>query len=261
MQIKKIKLKDGGFKGAEITFLRPEEKRNKTFINEVTEKRKNPIQFDLERPFKDLRYHMLLICGVINTSMEKMEIDYAIADCDVDGIKISDEFFVLFGTVKSQYGDKRFKLETPKMTDEDGYIYYEAVKVIIETIVEETTLYITGKKEVSNEEVVIRWIGAGKDKKITKDVFDEMSDADKKEYCKRILEEEFGCMVNDTDDFAFASDLEETEGAPVLELPAPTEFKEDEVIKFEVEDAVIVEDNDEIILDAEEIIIPAKKTK
>ena len=261
MQIKKIKLNDGGFKGAEIMFLKPEEKKNKVFNNEITEKRKNPIHYDMEKPFKDLRYHLLLICGVINTSMDKTELDFTIADSEVVSIKFDDEGFVITGTMKSAFGSKTFKIETPAMTGDDGYDYYDAVRGIIDTIVSETELYMNSKKEVSPEEMAVRYITAGKDKDVSADAFESMTMEEKKEYCKNLLEEKFGMFVMENEDLQFegAETIEGTVDIPSLPV---AEIHNNELPTGDVEEKIETEDGGEILfLDAEEITIPSGKGK
>jgi hypothetical protein len=251
MQIKKIKLNDGGFKGAEIMFLKPEEKKNKVFNNEITEKRKNPIHYDMEKPFKDLRYHLLLICGVINTSMEKTELDFTIADSEVVSIKFDDESFVITGTMKSAFGSKTFKIETPAMTGDDGYDYYDAVRGIIDQIVVETELYMNSKKEVSPEEMAVRYIAAGKDKDVSADVFEGMSMEEKKEYCKNLLEEKFGMFVMENEDLQlYGAETVEEANDKIIEIPLSAHGSD-----FPTKGSA-GERMAEILLDTEEIIIP-----
>jgi hypothetical protein len=238
MEIKKIKLIDGGFKGVLVTYLRPEVKKNKTFINEVTEKRKYPVHLDLDRPFKDLRFNLLDIAGIIRGDMDKGDVDFTMAECDVDTIKIEGSTFVLGGT-KTVIGNKSIRIETPKIDQHDDYQYYDTVMNMIKTIIEETKQYMEGTKNVDDNEVAVRWITSGKDKSEEASRYNEMSATDKLIYHTKILEGLGSFVIHQNE---IIEDNEENNA--LLELP-------------EIEPA---EDVTEFNIGTEEIIInlPAK---
>jgi len=237
MEIKKIKLVNGGYKGLEVSYLKPEIKNGKTFITEMIEKRKHPIHMDLEKVFKDLRYHLIEIFGIIRGDMEKMDIDYLISECDFTGIKIDGTSFELYGTKKS-IGNKDLVLNTQLITEDDGYHHYDTVCKMIETIIEETHQYLAGTKVVSNEEVAIRFITSGKDKSEEATKYDAMSMEEKKEYHTKVLEKLFGSVVLHNEDMNM-EDIEDTEN--LLDMNAPI-AKDENAIEF--------------TLDADEIVIP-----
>lgn len=227
MEIKKIKLLSGGFKGAEVTFLRPEQKNGKNFINEVTEKRKHPIHLDMETPFKKLRFYLLDICELLRGGEDDAERQYIVAESEVVSIKIDSNSFVISGS-KDVVGGKSIKLETPKMEEGDGYGNYDKVMELIESIVSETEQYLAGTKKVSDEEVAVRWITSGKDKSEEAERYDSMSAEEKRDYHTKVLEEMYGSVVMHNDDLEM-----ETIEPVTLAIGAPEDDFED--IEIEVE--------------------------
>lgn len=231
MEIKKIKLLSGGYKGAEVTYLKPEMKNKKEFINEIVEKRKHPIHGDMEKPFRDLRYHLLEICGYLSGPLDKSEIDYMIAECEIVSISFKSGMFVLSGTKKTIVGNKEVSITTPKIEDEDGYSHFDTVMKIIETIIEETHQYLSGTKKVSDEEVAVRFITSGKDKSEEAERYNNMTLEERREYHTRILQQIYGSVVYHNEDL----DLETIQDAEVLESNIKDEFE----LKLDVEETII----------------------
>lgn len=209
MDIINIKLQNSGFNGLDVVYLKEEEKEGRKKVNKITERPRHPVHFGLEIPFKDLRYHLLQLCDIIHEGMNKNDVDSSISECEVMELEIGPEYFVIKGT-KNKFADKSFVLKTVKVQEEDGYQFYDTVNKIIENIVEETTNYLTGKANVTDEEITMRWIGAGKEKGVDMNVFNEMSDDEKKEFCQGILEKSFGAVVIMAEDIDI-SDIQESE--------------------------------------------------
>jgi hypothetical protein len=236
MEIKKIKLLSGGFKGAVVTYLKPEVKNGKNFTNKVSEERKYPIHMDMQNPFLDLRYHLLEICGLIRNDMEKMDIDYVIAESDVVSISIEADGFVISGT-RIALANKEIKIQTPSVESGDGYHHFDTVMKIIEKIIEETHQYLNGAKKVSDEEVAIRYITSGKEKSEEASRYASMSMEEKKAFHTKVLENLFGSVVYHNDDMEEVTEEEEKEIMAQIEAG----------------------DNDVLTLDAEVIELPVKK--
>ncbi len=200
MEIKKIVLLDGGFKGMKVWYKDPNERNSRMKNDTVGRKIEHPIHLGLEKPFKDLRFHLLEICEILNGDMDKKDVDQAIAEAEMIGVTIDGNGFVLSGTKEVLEG-KEFKLETPSIGEEDGYEHYESVAILIGLILEETKVYIRGEAKVTDEEVVERWIKADKQKGFDINSFNALSAEEKKEMCQEILEKSFGCVVLGGDDF------------------------------------------------------------
>lgn len=194
MDIKSIKLVNSGFKGFDAVILKEEEREGHKKINKKTERPRHPIHLGLEIPFKDLRYHLLQICQVINEDMRKDEVDALISECEVESVVIEPEHFVIKG-IKHCFSEKMFPLTTPKVDSSDDYEHYDTVMKIIERIVEEAEHYLSGDVKVSDEEAAMRWIGAGKEKGVDMDAFNLMSPEEQKEFCSGILEKMYGATV------------------------------------------------------------------
>lgn len=256
MKIKAIKLVDSGFKGMEVVYLKNELKDGRTVINEIKEKRRHPIHFGLEVPFKDLRFHLLRICDVLNDRMGKEEIDSAIYNCEVLAIEFSDDYFVIKGK-KEVFLGKSISLKSPKVEDGDCYEYFGAVNGIIEKIVEETQLYMSGIVKVDNTEVVLRYIGAGKEKGFDMDSFNALSDEEQKEFTVNLIQNKFGGIVLMGDDVEIAESADvnddDKNGNDIIIDASPIPFP---LISYadEKENTHIVIDPDN---DKEEIILNA----
>lgn len=252
MNIKKIVLQGSGFKGAVVTYLREEEKNGRPFINEVTEKRKHPIHLSLEKMFKDLRYHLLDITGLLRGDEDKAMKDYTIQECEVVGIEFDAASFILSGE-KKVFADKAIKLKTCKVTEEDMYEHFETVQNLIQAIVEETKEYLAGTKKVDDVEVLQRWVQAGKSKELTEESLKNYTPEQLLEFGRKLIENRFGGIVlldNDMD----ISNVDVSEA-------------NEELKKAEEETIVIgtttVDVDDEVIISDEETVIPipVKKEK
>ena len=253
MNIRKIITKAGGFKGLEVHYIKMDENKGK--IGEVTKTEyKRPIQLNLENKYRDLRYFLLEIAGVLNGSEEKMEKDNAIAACKVTGVKLESEGFALIGEI-TVLEHKRMKLETPVVVEDDNYLNFEAVKGILKSIVEETELYMDDKVVIDNNELVVRWVQSGQDKNVSNDAYSEMSAEDKKAFHIKALEEVFGVMVLDAGDM---TEINEDKLAEVENEFMPTTQVEDVSEAFEAKEEEKTEFD---ITGLEEVVIPIKLKK
>lgn len=201
MNIKKIALTNSGFKGMSIEYAEPNLRNGKEGKKVSKDKLDHPIHLGLEKPFKDLRFHLLEICNIIHEGMAKKDVDYAIAQCEVTGVKIDGAEFSIIGS-KDIFEDKSFKLETPMVSEADDYEHYASVAILIGKIIEETKLYFRGEVVVSDDELVERWVRADKEKGFNIDAFNEMSAEEKREFCQSVLEKSFGCVVLGAEDMA-----------------------------------------------------------
>ena len=248
MNIKSISLLEAGFKGAVVKYLREEQKNGRPFINEVTEKRKHPIHLSLETMFKDLRFHLLDITGLLRGDEDKAMKDYTIADCEVTGIEFDAASFTLIGE-KKVFADKTIKLKTCKVTDEDMYDQFETVQNMITAIVEETKEYLAGTKKVDDVEVLQRWVNAGKSKDLTPETLSSYTPEQLKEFAVSLIEKNFGGIV------MLSEDLDVSE-VDVSEANAAIEAAQEQEV-------IVVGDQGVPITD-EETFIPlpaAKKSK
>lgn len=215
MEIKSVKLVNGGFKGFDVVMLKEEEKEGRSKINKVTERPRHPIHLGLEIPFKDLRFHLLQICGLINDDMDKADIDATLEECDVTSVDIEDTYFKIRG-VKSVFSEKSYPLPTPKVSAEDDYKHYDTVMKIIEKIVEETEHYLNGSAKVTDEEIAMRWIGAGREKGLDTDAMEVMTEEEKKAKYIEIIEKVYGGTV------LLPEDMEDDSPSPFNDSEAVT---------------------------------------
>ncbi len=210
MNIKSVTLTNGGFKGLKAEYTQPSERGGKSMVKPELEKKDYPypIHLALEVPFKDLRYHLLSLCDIIADDMDKNDKDSLINECEVTGIVIDGDSFIIKGTKENRAG-KSFKLTTPKEEEGDGYPYYQACIDIIGKIVTETKLYLRGDVKVTDDELLTRYIGSMKESDKNKDGYEEMDDDQKKAYHRDILERVFGAVVLMEEDITIGDHADE----------------------------------------------------
>lgn len=226
MNIKKIQLVNGGFKGAIVTYLREEEKNGRPFINEVTEKRKHPIHLGLETMFKDLRFYLLDITGMLRGDEDKNTKDYEILETEVVSLEFDAVRFCIGGE-KKVFVDKEVKLKTPKVDDGDHYEHYDTVMKLVASIVEETKEYLAGTKKVDDVEVAVRYVQSGKAKGIDAEQLKGYTPEQLKEFAVKLLESNFGAVVMMNEDFEpEQEELEKAVEEGIVEIDA----KADEIV-------------------------------
>lgn len=198
MIIKKIKLLNGGYKGAEIQFTKNRQDKKREYTDTIDEERNTPIHSDLDVPLKALRLYALEICGLIRGNMEKSEVKYIIGECELVKLEMESDYFVLHCNMLC-INNKQFKFTTPKVYEDDDYHNYDAVIKLIETIKDEAIQYLDGTKELSDEELAVRYIHSGKDKSEDASRYESMNAEEKAVYHQTILEN-IGWIVMRPDD-------------------------------------------------------------
>jgi len=198
MNIKKIELQGGGYKGANVFFLTQTFKQNRPFLNETIEKRKNPIHGDMEKLFKDLRVHLLDVCNINNNRLSEAEQKTIILETEISSIEFDNDSFLLSGEMEV-FSDKKIKLKTCKVQESDDYEGYGEVRKIIDELKTEAVAYLDGLKVVSDREMMLRWLEARKDNNMTKEQFEAMDEQGQKEYMNKTLSAKFGAEI-DTDE-------------------------------------------------------------
>ncbi|MEY2869388.1 MAG: hypothetical protein RIR01_1879 [Bacteroidota bacterium] len=192
-QITKIRLKDDGLKGLEVTYMHPQEKDNLIWNNEHIEKRKHPIHNDLESSINDLRNFMLELCGYYNETISVMHKDYLIDETKITELVINgSDSFKISGEMRT-LGDKFIKISTPDVEVSDGYSHFDTVVKVIAKIVEETHEYISGKKKLDEAEFLKKFAKLKNDDVLIKE-FKDMSNKEKRDKCTEILEK-MGAVV------------------------------------------------------------------
>lgn len=193
MNIKLVKLRDGGFKGLETHYILDEIKGSRISHTPIKKYPKDPIHKDLENLFKGLRKNLLDICQ-ISANVDDDQIKFLILETEVTGIEFDSDGFILHGR-KEVIGNKCVILNTPKIEEIDGYSDYENVLDVIKDIITETKLYLEGEKKVSDEELTQRWIEAGKEKGMTIETFNNLPLDEQRDFATSILENKFGSIV------------------------------------------------------------------
>jgi ribosomal protein L14E/L6E/L27E len=193
MIIKAVKLKNNGFNGLAVDYLTEVIKANRKTMKLTKDFPKDPIHKDLENLFKDLREHLLDICE-ITQKMDEKEKMFIIHESEVTGVEFDTEGFVIHGH-KQIFGNKKYALNTPKVEEIDAYYKFEDVMDIMRSIATETKLYLDGEKKVSDEELVERWVAAGKDKSMDMETFKGLTAEEQAKFCSDFLQKQFGAVV------------------------------------------------------------------
>jgi hypothetical protein len=249
MNIKKISLKNNGFNGAIVEYLLPETKGKFVLNTPVKKSPKDPIQKDLENLFKDLRIHLLNICQM-SKNEDESEMKFILFETNVTGLEFDSDGFVLHGE-REVFGNKAIKLNTPKVEEIDNYVGYEDVVAIAKDIISETKLYLDGEKKVSDQELAQRWLEAGKDKVMTKEMFDDLPLDEQRDWATSLLENKFGSIIIHSTEIAEDNSIQVEEeqvfelGEEIL-IPEAKEKKskksKPEVVKEEIP---VITDEDE----------------
>lgn len=235
---RKISLNTEGTKGAEIHFLEPNSKN----LMELTKRYpRNPVHLGMQKLFKDLRTHLLNICGIITDDMDLNIIAQHVIETSVDCIEMDGDTITISGN-KLATADKYINLKTYKLEAEDGYEHYDEVFNLITAICDETTEYMLGNRKADDVEAAMQWLAMkgsvkvienGKSKSMTIDDIQEFSPEKLKEWATALLENNFGSVVLHDNDL-------ETEGIDVSGAveELKTEFEvTDETVEIEVGNA------------------------
>jgi hypothetical protein len=241
-QITKIKLNGEGLKGLDVSYMHPQEKGGMIWNNEHVEKRKHPIHEDLENEINVLRNFMLELCGYYNENISVMEKDQLILDTKITEVVIGGaESFKISGELRT-LGDKFIKVATPEVESADGYAYFGAVMAVIARITEETHEYMAGKKKLDEEAFMMKFAKMKNDDVTIKE-FAKMSNTEKRDKCREILEKLGGvCLINeelDIEDINVQLEItEETKGVEAEIIPISTPMGE--IIPLSVPEPVFI---------------------
>jgi hypothetical protein len=218
MNIVKLRMPDlTGLSGMEITHMVQETKDGFPFMVPTTAEPPYPVHLGLIKKFKELSVHLLNICDICQDPKLEMAKDYAIVDTEVTEITMNPDHFILKGHRKM--GDKILPLKTYKVAADD-YLHFAGVQEIFKGIREETEAYCAGNRQITIDELGERYINKliAKGKKDVEELaeFQEMSDEDKKEYCRKYL------MANGAIDIVMQDEVDVPVDTPVLELNQKT---------------------------------------
>lgn len=227
---KKISLNQGGLKGAELHYLEP----NERCIMELTKKYpRNPAHVELQKLFKDLRVHLLSICGIINSETDNNIAAQHLVETTVDCIEFDGDTIILSGE-KLATLDKSIKLKTYRLEEADNYEFFPIVREIADNICTETFEYMNGNKKVSEAEIVSMWAKAKhKEEEITMEKLLELPADQLKKMALTVIEKGLGGLVT------LPSDMDDSDAdvsAAVEELKTEFEVGEETAVSASVEE-------------------------
>jgi hypothetical protein len=215
MNIKKIKLQDGGLRGLVITGERVDMKEGRSSITPCEEEPKFPIHLGLERRFRDLIPYLLELSGHLPNGVGEDDRDFIIQDTELVSLKIGDDSFLLSGKRRMTESGKKIAINSYLVESGDDYLNFDKVMVIVKEIIDETLEYMRGNRAISEREMGERILESliKKGKKTADDLaeFQDMSDDEKKAFCTKWLEDT-GSIVTHVEDFEISNDT------PILKI-------------------------------------------
>lgn len=232
MNIRKVSLNDSGFKGCEVHFFEEVEKNGRKSMELTKKYPKNPVHLGLEKLFKDLRIHLLEICGLVNDQTDKDIKDMTINQTFVDTVEFDTECIIISGE-KQVFDEKYIKLKTCKLQAEDEYEHYESLRAIVDSISDEVKEYLAGSKKVEDAELILRYAQMKhKEDEFNEEKLKTYTPEQLKEIATKIIEKGLGGIV------MLPTDLEPDEAVlneTVQELVTEFEIKDDaDVIPIDI---------------------------
>lgn len=223
MKINSVKLINGGSKGIEVKYALPNNKDNRSFIDEHTSKKKSPVHSELEETFSWLKEHLLEICGY---SKDHRKTDLELVS--MTSVKYSDKGFILKGERSVPSGF--ITLETPLISDDSEYEFFGKVISILNGVYEETKSYMSGDKTFSDTQLVLKF--KANDKDFDAESFKSLSAEEQRDFATSILEQMGSLIIHseevieegeeEVEPFVFDAPIkEEVIEAPVVEEKAP----------------------------------------
>ena len=234
MNYSKITLVGHGIKGAIVEYY---EKNNKGLLEPTKKTLRNPTHHEIQKQFKELRVHLLSICGIINPEMDNNTAAQHVLETTVHSIELDGDTIIIKGE-KLATVDKSISLKTYRLEESDNYEHFEVVKDLVANICLETTDYMTGSKKADDVEAAMQWVQLkgsvnikedGKTKTLTIDDLKEFSPEKLKDWATKFLESSCGSVVMHNEDMDM-SGVDVTES--VEELKTEFEVGETTVIDF-----------------------------
>lgn len=200
MNVKKITLKERGFKGMKVRYTILDQKDGSTWVTPADQNPSYPIPLVMEKLLRELRGHLLNICDVCQNPHTEDEFTYAVNDTEIVSVERDGDGFEISGLKKA--GDKHLKYTT-YWVEEGDYDAYKDVMDIIKDIMNETKEYLAGNRQITTEELgqrlIQNLIRKGKKGESELNEFQNMSDEDKKAYCTKYLEDTGAIVISHED--------------------------------------------------------------
>ena len=236
MKYSKITLVGHGIKGAVVEWY---DANNKGLLEPAKKTFRNPVHIGLQKQFKELRVHLLSICGIINSEVDNNTAAQHLVETTVHSIELDGDTVIIKGE-KLATADKSITLKTYRLEESDGYEHFEVVKDLIDSICLETTDYMTGSKKADDVEAAMQWVQLkgsvnikedGKTKTLSVDDLKQFSPEKLKDWATKFLESSCGSVVMHNEDMDI-SGVDVT--GPIQELATTFEVGEETVIDIPV---------------------------
>jgi len=201
VRIGAISLNNNGSNGLVVKYEQTEIRNNREFFTEYSAKKKFPIHQELNDKFLELIPFLLELCNY--------ESDAALINgTKIVAVKYNDTGFVLSGKMTA-IAEKEFAINTPLITEDDGYPNFAKVSEILNNIYSETKEYMEGKKVLSDIQYVINLNKGNAD--FDAKTFESLSQEEQWKIASDFMEKN-KCIVTKIDDIEEG----EEEGEPVI---------------------------------------------
>lgn len=226
VKIASVKLQQGGLKGAEVQYEKTLTRNSRQVVKTRKENNSFPVHAELMDLFGRLGEYLLDICAYTTNETERMIL---LQELEVTGVTYGLSGFVLSGKLRvlGSNSKKVVALNTPLVTESDAYGDYEAVTAIIEEIYEETAAYMSGRKVISNDQLIMKFnanddefkaafenLDEDAKQKMAMEILDKLQDKGKAISKKKV--EDNGATIIEHDDIEMVE--EETVGGTVIEM-------------------------------------------
>lgn len=236
MKISKVKLRNEGLKGLQITWERYETKNGVSFRIESTDKRNAPVHKELLDCFEWLEKYLLI-------SLDKEQ-----GTVDVTGIEVKNDGYIMLGLLHTSTGV--FNIKSPVL-DHTNLDRFQEVENIIKGLMSELKEYMDGNKGMSVDEYVKKVNKGNED--FNENEFQEMNSEQKINVYVSLIEKAGGVVIMPDD---LQIENEPIVEKPVLKMVKTGTPKKETTFKQNESDSVLFEINPEKIIASTKKIEP-----
>lgn len=223
-QIKRVDLVDGGRNGLKVSYHSLETRNGVINGKDSQSKWHRPVQQELRNYFAQMKEHLLKMCGyywsnetVLELYKNRLEVSYVVYDKNLYKFQIGGKMKV--GNAEGEY---TISLNSANMLI-DNYDNHADITRLLEAIIDEAKLFMTGVKGAEKKQVAIDYMITKKNMINAEADFDSMSLEDQelfiaeafKSYGLTIVEEDgkmvLGAEEEKTEDVEFISVVEEVD--------------------------------------------------
>lgn len=222
-KITKVKFRDNGLSGLEVTYETVKMRGDQPFRVERKEKCSAPVNEEVLNHSRSLKKHVIDICK-LNENLGEEDIHIVGVTSD------ADSGFIVSAKVRS-YGDAWFAVNTPNMKEELEYDDFFDVIVTIREMYDEIRKYLRSDKKVNLSQLALDLVVH--DKKTEADVIQQMTPEEKEAYAIEYLTSKGHIVIENEDPGDADQEVHmEAEGELVEEVVEPVDVPETPMVGF-----------------------------